>query len=83
MMKLCTIYILKLLLKVLKVAWNPLCKSSLAQILLATENLRWQKLRLVSFYGISTIVGFLILNPVYSYAKYVICKHFLNVLKRT
>ena len=32
---------------------------------------------LVWFYGISTIVGYLILNPLYIYIKYMICKHIL------
>ena len=31
------------------------------------------------FYGISTIIGHLIPNPVFTYISNMICKHFLNI----
>ena len=34
---------------------------------------------LVRFYGISTIVGYLMPNPLYTYTKYIICKHILLI----
>ena len=37
----------------------------------------------VGFYGISTIVGYLMPNPQYTYFKYMICKHLDNILRRT
>ena len=36
---------------------------------------------LVVFYGISTIFTYLMLNPVFTYIKYVICTHILNICK--
>ena len=36
------------------------------------------ELGLVWFYGISTIVGYLMPNPVYTYIKYIICKRFVD-----
>ena len=35
---------------------------------------------LVGFYGISTIMGYLMPNPVYTYIRYVFCKHILRFL---
>ena len=32
---------------------------------------------LVWFYGISTIIGYLMPNPVYTYIRLLICKHIL------
>ena len=41
------------------------------------KGLRWS-IGLVWLYGISTIVGYLMTNPVfYTYIKYMICKHIL------
>ena len=37
------------------------------------------KIGLVWFYGISTIVGYLMPNPFYTYKIYVICKHILQI----
>ena len=34
---------------------------------------------LVWFYGISTIVGYLMPNPFYTYIKYMISKHILKI----
>ena len=37
------------------------------------------KLDQVGFYGTSTIVGYLMPNPLYIYHKFMICKHILSI----
>ena len=37
---------------------------------------------LFGFYGLSTLKGYLMTNPLYRYVKYIICKHIrLNIIE--
>ena len=43
-------------------------------------HIRYKWFSLAGFYSMSTTVGYLMPNPLYTYIKYMICKHILSII---